>query len=134
MHGTKHTSTYVGTLHTYCPRPSTLPYSQQGLLADRSQLQEEVRRLREQSEQDAARAAAALEQRSEALSKQAADLAALKEALAKSEAELKAAQLELQLRSRQAAHEEGLTRDVLRQHEIALVGGRWMLGCFARPA
>jgi chorismate mutase len=79
---------------------------QQGLLAERVRLQEEVGRLKEQSQADAARTAAALEQRGEVLAKQAADLGALREALARSDAELRAAQLELQLRSRQAAHEE----------------------------
>jgi uncharacterized protein (DUF2267 family) len=97
----------------------------QGLLTERARLQDELRRLRDQSQADTVRTAAALEQRSEALAKQAADLASLREALTKSDAELRAAQLELQLRSRQAAHEEGLTRDSLRQQEAALVGTEW---------
>lgn len=81
--------------------------------------------MREQAQHDAAATAGALAHRSEALAKQASDLAELRDALSKSDAELKAAQLELQLRSRQAAHEEGLTRDTLCQQEAALVGRPW---------
>jgi len=103
--------------------PTTSSPATQCLLAERAQLQEELRRLRDGAQQDASKMAAALAQRSEALAKQAADLSELREALANGEAELKASQLELQLRSRQAAHEEGLTRDTLRQHEAALVRG-----------
>ena len=80
------------------------PPPRQALLVERARLVDEVDRLREQAQRDAA----ALRERGEAL--------------ARSEAELRAAQLELQLRSRQAAHEEGLTRDTLRQQEASLVG------------
>jgi hypothetical protein len=85
-------------------------------------LQDELRRARDEAQQAAATEAAALARRGEALDRQAAEVAALRAAAADGEAALKGAQLELQLRARQAAHEEGLARDTLRQQEAALVG------------
>lgn len=63
-------------------------------------------RTRDAAHSDQTRAVADLEARSEAVSKLASDLEARGAALAKADAELKAAQLEVQLRARQVAHEE----------------------------
>lgn len=108
-------------MHTQSLAPTRRP---QDLLSERARLREEVSSLKAKATADAEATSGMLEARQAALERQAGDLAALREALGRTEGELRAAQLELQLRSRQAAHEEGLTRDTLRQQEAGLVRGR----------